>query len=218
VAALVRLRIELANAPGSLAGVADVIADNAGNITAIDLQSATAERAVDEVTVEFAETTNLAEVRRQIDRTGLARVLSYQTASRVDLVVRVLQRLTQALGTARGGESESLRRGVAELLATPAVWVLPADAARAYRAGRRALDEPGTAVTVDTDEELPTLGETISGEASLLALANRARSDVLLVARPVAQGFTATETSRVEAFVAFYEAAEAVTRVPADRS
>jgi len=213
---LVRLRIQLANAPGTLAAVADVIADNGGNITAIDLQSATADSAVDEVTVEFAQPANLGELRRQIDQGGSARLLSYQTASPVDLVVKVLRRLTQSLSGPTDDGSESLRRGIAELLATPAVWVLRPDAAGTYKAGRQALAEPGTAVTVDTDEELPTLGETISGVATVLAVAARSGNGVLLVARPVTQGFTATETSRAEAFVAFFDAAKLTGRLGAD--
>ena len=209
VTIVVRLRVEIDDTPGSLAEVAGVLADHGGNITAIDVHQGGGASAVDEMTVEFPDQVDLTRVRVEVGRRTRARVVSHQTASPVDLVVRVLNRLTGSLGD-RG--PELLRDLVADLCATPAVWTFPPEAASAFDAGRLALAHPGAAVVVRTSEQLPPLGDTISGEACVLAVAGVTAADpqVVLVARPVSQGFTATEAGRVEAAVAFAERLAAV--------
>jgi len=216
VGSLVRLRIELANTPGSLAHVAAVIGGYGGNIRAIDVQDASGEWAVDEMTVAFDASINLAEVRREIGKSGRARLLSYQTASAVDPMVRMLQRLSQSLTYSPDVRDETLRRAVAELFATPAVWMLSPAEASTYAAARMAMAEPGVAIALETEEALPALGETISGRAALLAVTSGQGDGhidgmaVLLVARPSTQGFTPTEMTRAEALVALYDALNAM--------
>jgi hypothetical protein len=202
---VVRLRIQLADRPGSLADVARAIGDYGGNIAMIDVLQGVA-GAVDEVTVELPEDVNLGELRKQIDRVDGAQVISHQRAGWMDPIVRVLKRLTDALDERGPGPPESMRRSVAELLTTPAVWVLRPAAAEEYEAARLALEQPGTAMVVRTTEKLPPLGETISGEACLLAVAVPSPADpwVVLVGRSLAQGFTPTESSRVEALTRLY--------------
>jgi hypothetical protein len=216
VGILVRMRIELPNAPGSLAVVASVIADHGGNITAIDVHEGSPGRAVDEMTIEFGDNVDLGEVRRQIGLRASGQVLSHQTASPVDLIVRVLGRLTEALGADDYDKDETLRRGVAALCATPAVWVRSAQDAMTHQAGRLAIEHPGNAMVARTNEALPPLGETVNGEAWLLAVAERRAESprVVLVARPVTQGFTPTEASRVEALVALHTELDLI-RTPA---
>ena len=200
------MRIELADTPGSLAGVADTIARCGGNITAIDLQDGSASSAVDEITVQFADDVDLNEIRESIGAGGVARVVSYQTAKPVDLVVRVLHRLT-ALLEQSDDPDEALRRAATSLCATPAVWVMPFDEAARYEAGRLAIEDPGAMIAFETDEPLPPLGEAIPGTACLLAIASRPLEGnrVLLVARPATQGFTPTEANRLEALFGFCE-------------
>jgi acetolactate synthase regulatory subunit len=209
---VVRLRVEIDDTPGSLARVAGVVADHGGNITAVDVHQSGGASAVDEMTVEFPDAVDLAGLRNDIARRTPARVVSHQTASPVDLVVRVLNRFTTSAGSSGG---ELLRRLVADLCATPAVWTFPPETAGAYEAGRLALAHPGTAVVVRTSEQLPPLGDTISGEACVLAVAGVRSADraVVLVARPVSQGFTATEAARVEAAVACAERLASLTFV-----
>jgi hypothetical protein len=208
---VVRLRIEVADSPGSLAQVAAIIAEHGGNITAIDVQQGWPSSAVDEVTIEFAEAAKLAELRRHLTESGAARVLSHQTAIPVDLVVRVLRRLADVLPASDDERDQGLRRGIAELCSTPAVWVSPPAVAVRYAAGRLALERPGESALVRTSERLPPLAETKSGLAWLLAVANSApgeRQRVAFVARPLTQDFTATEMSRVEALMALHDQIE----------
>jgi hypothetical protein len=200
------LRVELADKPGSLAGVAAVLGAYSGNIIAIDVLQSHSGTVVDEITVEVPDNVNLTELRRLIGTRSDARVLSYQLASTVDPVVRVLRRLTDMFDALGSDPDTPLRRAVADLCSTPAVWVMRPDEASAYEAGRAALRQPGIAVVLHTNEKLPALGESIRGETALLAIAapEEHSSRVVLVGRSVEQGFTPTESGRVEALVALH--------------
>ena len=204
---LVRLRLELADSPGSLAQVAAIIGEHGGNITAIDVQEGSPASAIDEVTVEFQEESDLQILRGHLSESGAATVVSHQTANRADLVVRTLQRLTDVLAASAEERDEGLRRGVAELCSSPVVWIsTPADAT-VYGAGKLAIERESEPVLVRSDEPLPAVAGTITGTAWLLAVANGvsgSRPRVVFVARPDSQEFTTTEISRVEALVALH--------------
>jgi hypothetical protein len=211
MAVMVRLRIELADAPGSLAQVAAIIGEHGGNITAIDVQQGAPSSAIDEVTVEFQQDADLQKLRHHLGDSGAARVLSHQTANRVDPVLQMLHRLAEILSASPAERDEELRRGVAALCSTPGVWVCSPEDAVSYAAGRLALERAGEAVLVRSDEQLPLLAQTAAGKAWLLAVADRPagpRQRVVLVARPSTQEFTTTEISRIEALVALYEQIE----------
>ena len=136
---VVRLRIELADRPGSLADVAAVIGAQGGNILSIDAFDAPDGRAVDEITVEVPDDLDLAVLRSQIAAAADAHVLSHQRALVVDPIVRVLRRAAEAVDRAGDDQADGLRDAVADLCATPAAWILDRDEAAAYEAGREAL-------------------------------------------------------------------------------
>ena len=208
----VRLRVELADRPGSLADLASVIAGRRGNITAIDVLEGEDGLVIDEITIEAPEDLDLSQLRSEIASVAKARVLSHQRAEVVDPIVRVLRRVGDAMERVPPEAVEALRLGLADLCATPAVWVLDGDAAAAYAVGRHALAQPGTAVLARTTEKLPSLGETVTGEASVVAVATvtAGRPCVAMVARSVTQGFTPTECHRIEALVALHARIEAI--------
>lgn len=203
---LVRLRVELDDTPGCLAKVAAVIGRNGGNITGVDVQNGWAARAIDELTVEFADDVDIREVRSQIASAAGARVVSHQQASRADLLATVIRDLADSLGDPPGFRLERLRRGLAVVCGTPAVWYSTGAVAAGSEVGRLALASPGTACVGRGSPELPHPGDTIPGEPSLLAVAleGEASSSVVLIARGMAQNFTTTETERVEALVSFH--------------
>jgi hypothetical protein len=205
---LVRLRVEMADVPGALAQAAAIIADHGGNITALDVQRSDNASAVDEVTVELGDTSDLSKLRRRLNESGVARVVALQSANPEDLLVRVLRRVGGLLATPWEDGDLELRRGVAELCATPAVWVTTSADAASYTAGREALAARGEAVAMQTDERLPLLAETVSGAAWVLAIADpspESRQRVVFVARPLTKPFTTTEISRVEGLIALYD-------------
>jgi ACT domain len=213
VSSTVRLRVELADRPGSLADLAMVIAGRRGNITAIDVLEGEGGLVIDEITVEVPDDLDLSLLRSEIVSLAKARVLSHQRAVVVDPIVRVLRRMGEAVERVPADPAEALRLGLADLCATPAVWVFDGEAASAYAMGRHALEQPGTAILSRTTEKLPSLGETVSGEASVVAVGTLAsgRPCVAMVARSVTQGFTPTECQRIEALVALHARLEAVT-------
>jgi hypothetical protein len=206
VSSIVRLRVELADRPGSLADVAAVIAERSGNITAIDVLEGIGGRVIDEITIEIPDGLDLGLLRSEIAGAADARVLSHQRAEVVDPIVRVLRRVGEAFDRAPNDPAEALRHGLADMCATPAAWVLDAIKAATYGVGRDALHDPGRAVVARTAEKLPSLGETVTGEASVVAVGTTVAGApaVAMVARSVTQGFTPTECHRVEALVALH--------------
>lgn len=208
---LVRLRIELDDRPGSLAGVAAAIAARDGNITAIDVLESDGGRVLDEITVDVPEGLDMAQLRSEIAGVRDARVVSHQRTELVDPIVRVLRRLTAAIEHLPRDPADELAQAIADLCATPAVAILGKDVAVQYDVGRHALDDPGRAVMAAGTEELP-LGEAVTGEVAVVAVATTISGApvVAVAARPAAQGFTATECHRVEALVLLHERLGAV--------
>lgn len=207
---LIRLRILLADVPGSLARVTAIIAEH-GDITAIDLQQVAPSSAVADITAEVHKMGELTPLRRSLRESGAVRLVSHQIATPVDPVVGVLRRLVSVLKSSSYDRDEELKLGVAELCAVPSVWVSsPEDAAR-YLAGRLALERHGGAVVVRTAELPAAIAATFSGKAWLLAVTDPSPAlgqRVVFVARPSTQEFSTTETSRIEALMAVHEQVE----------
>jgi hypothetical protein len=125
-------------------------------------------------------------------------------------LLRVLRRVGRLLSEPRedGDGDIELRRAIADLCATPAVWISAGAEAAAYAAGRQARLARGEAVLMQTEEPLPPLAETVSGAAWILAIAEPASASkerVVFVVRPLTKPFTTTEVSRVEALIALYD-------------
>jgi 23S rRNA U2552 (ribose-2'-O)-methylase RlmE/FtsJ len=209
---LVRLRVELDDQPGALAGVAAAIAARDGNITAIDVLEAEGGRVVDEFTVDVPDDLDMTRLRLEIAGARDARVLSLQRTGLVDPIVRVLRHLTAALDRLPRGAADELCQGIADLCGTPAVLVLDAGSAAAYDVGRHALEDPGRAVMAHAAEELPSFGEAMTGDLAVVAVATTISGApvVVLAARPLAQGFTSTECHRIEALAVLHERLVAV--------
>jgi hypothetical protein len=209
---LVRLRVELDDRPGSLAGVAAAIAARDGNITAIDVLEAGAGRVVDEITVDVPDDLDMTLLRSEIAGVRDACVLSHQRTELVDPIVRALRRLSDALDRLPAGAADELCQAVADLCETPAVAVLDEGDAAAYAVGRHALADPGHAVMSGAADELPSFGEAMAGEVTVVAVATAISGTPLVViaARPVALGFTPTECHRIEALVVLHARLAAV--------
>jgi 23S rRNA U2552 (ribose-2'-O)-methylase RlmE/FtsJ len=203
---LVRLRISLADRPGALAKVAAIIADHGGNITSVDVQRVDDESAVDDLVVDFADEPDLDNLRSDLVTNGAAVVMSHQQNQTVDPFVASLRRLVQMVDTGWLDLGAALVEGVAELCASPAVWVSDIDEARHYEAGRFALDHHAAVVLRTT--ELPAhLAERLAGEIFVLAVFDPewgSQGRVVFVGRPETNPFTATEIARVESLAALH--------------
>lgn len=205
---LVRLRLELADSPGSLARVAGMIAAHGGNITAVDVQDAKTKKAVDEIVAEFPDAAELGLLRQELASSGVAVLLSHQAARRCDPLVQVLRHAVELLRTPEFLPDEELTRAIAELCSSPSVLVTDGDEAMGIQAGRFAL-ERNFAVTLRTSEVPAGMRMTlVDEEVWLLAVPDTGTGRerrVVFVARPLAMDFTATEITRIEALMALHD-------------
>ena len=202
MAFLVRLRIALADQPGALARVAATIAEHGGNITAVDVHRSDV-HAVDDVTVEWpGEDVDLDGLRDALAGSGAGSLVSHQAARQLDPVVAALRRAVDMV--ASGGRSDDeLAAAVAEVCASPAVWICPAGVPTDIEAGRMAR-EGGGAVTVRTSSLPAEVAERLPGDAWLLAVPDPevvGEGRVVFVARSPHTDFTNTEIARVEALM-----------------
>ena len=208
----VRLRIALADRPGALARVATIIAEHEGNITSVDVHRGGAVAAVDDLVVEFPDDADLTKLRNDLTASGAATLLSHQAAHAVDPIVSTLLRAAAMIGNRSDDPESELVRSVAELCASPVVWVSSAEEADAYEVGRFALERSG-AIALRTTELPAHLADRLPGEVWLLAvpdpeilLAGR----VVFVARPIGNEFTSTEIARIEAVMALHDQVERI--------
>jgi ACT domain len=205
---LVRLRLELADSPGSLAKVAGMIAAHGGNITAVDVQDAHPKTAVDEIVAEFPDTAELGLLRQELASSGVAILLSHQAAQRSDPLVQVLRHAVELLRAPSFSPDEELTRAIAELCSSPSVLVTDGDEAFGIQAGRFAL-ERNFAVTLRTNQVPAGMQATLFDEEVWLLAVPDTRTGrdrrVVFVARPLAMDFTATEITRIEALMALHD-------------
>jgi ACT domain len=210
MANLVRLRISLADQPGSLARVAAIIGENGGNITSIDVHRAGVVAAVDDILVEFPENYDLSTLRDALLGSGVGTLLSHQAAHALDPVVGAFRRASEMIDSRPTDPDEELARSAAELCASPVAWVKPASEATQYDAGRFAL-ERGGAIALRTPTLPDEWAERLPGEVWLLAVPDPeliAGGRVVFVARGLASEFTSTEIARIEALITLHKQVE----------
>jgi predicted amino acid-binding ACT domain protein len=208
----VRLRIALADRPGSLARVAAIIAEHNGNITSVDVHRAGVVAAVDDVVVEFPDDADLLKLRNDFTASGAGTLLSHQAAHAVDPIVSTLMRAAQMLGARPEDPEAELVHSVAELCASPVVWVSSIEEADTFEAGRFALERSG-AIALRTSELPGELAERLPGEVWLLAVPDPeilTAGRVVFVARPLSNEFTSTEIARIEAVMALHDQVERI--------
>lgn len=204
---LARLRVALPDRPGALARVASVIAEHGGNIVSVDAQRAGVVQVIDELLVSFPDDHDIHALQADLTTCADATLLSHQTAKDVDPIVRVLVRAAELVGSASADPDAELVRSVAELCASPAVWVSSVEDAVRYDAGRFAL-ERGGAIALRTSELPAHLAEVLPAEVWLLAVPDPdvlSGRRIVFVARPLNNEFTSTEIARVEAMMALHD-------------
>jgi predicted amino acid-binding ACT domain protein len=203
---LIRLRVSFSDRPGALARVATVIADHGGNIISVDVQHADADSAVDDLVVDFAVEPDVVDLRNDLATDGAAILMSHQQNELVDPLAATLRRLVTLVDTGTQDPAAALAEGVAELCSSPAVWVTGVEEARAYEAGRFALDHHAS-VVLQTTEVPDHLAERLAGEVLVLAVFDPewdGQGRVVFVSRPATNPFTATEIARLETLAALH--------------
>ena len=198
-----RFRIEVADTPGALARVTDVLAAAGGNVESIDLHLPTDGIAVDEIGVEAPDDWDMVGVAARIDLIDGARVLvQRRERSPGDPVVNALRWAKLMLDAGPADSELELSRAILEVTGAAVAWTAPVAEARDTAVGRTALERGAPAV--ERSDALPGGRVTdVEGPYWLLAVVDDPTAPRLVgfAARPAATRFSLSEQARLEALL-----------------
>ena len=198
-----RLRIALADEPGALGRIGQVVGALGGNVLTIDVQEVDGPSVVDELLVDLPDEVLPAHVALALGQADAGSLLTAKPGADVpDQVVRALRWACALASAGPYGVDDEVERAVAEVCGCSNVWLADVEQARLVEAARLALAR-GKPVSHRTAEPPAALGPLPATEVWLLAVPD-ARLDparVVMVARPVADRFTVAEVERVGALL-----------------
>lgn len=198
-----RLRVELPDRPGALAGLAGALAAQGANVVAVETHEVDGDLAVDELVVDLPDGVTPERLGEVLQGDGVGTLLSCGPPRlHEDPVSRALQWAGALAEVEPADRDDELARAVTDVCSAAGSWVLPTAEARASPTGEAALRRGGP-LAVRTDEVPPSLLPELARGAWLLAVPDDAESPrrVAFVARPVGMRFTTTEIARVVALV-----------------
>ena len=187
-----RLRIELPDRPGALAGVTRAIADSDANIVSVDVHEVDGEVAVDESVVDVGLDWAPRTLAAALAASGVGTLLSSRRVTTVeDPLVSVLRSLAKMLAHQPGAFEAETKRALLAVAHGSSARIL--DVAEAEReVATRATLERGTSLVTRADDHGWTL--TAVDDPNDPAL-------VAVVSRSLNLRFSATEVARVEALL-----------------
>jgi hypothetical protein len=191
-----RLRIELPDRPGALAGVTSEIADSEANILSIDVHEVDGGTAIDEIVVEVPDGWAPGALAASMAMSGVGNLLSSRLVVTSDDPVTAALDAVVAMVT--GSPADVDAACCAALLS-----LALGSSARLLDAGAAALDPTGR-LAVDRSGPIVHRADDGGGQVSWVLAAPDDATDprtVALVTRPVDMRFSATEVSRVEALL-----------------
>lgn len=199
-----RLRVELPDRPGALAGLGAIVARHDANIVSVDIHEIEGPTAIDEIVVHVPDGWEPARLSAALAEASTATLLSAQRLSvNPDAVLATLRSCVAMLGADADGLDRECEAALSRLSPGATVWLADPAAAGTVEAGRLALARGETTILRSSD-----LGDR--GVASdppgwvLAALDDHLTpSTVAFVARPEALRFSSTEVERVEALLRF---------------
>ena len=198
-----RFRIEVADTPGALAKVTDVLAAAGGNVESIDLHLPTDGVAVDEIGLEAPDDWDMVGVAARIDAIEGARVLVQRRERNPgDPVVNALRWARLMLDAGPAEHDLELSRAILEVTGAAVAWSTSVSEARDTSAGRAALER--SAPAVERVSALPGGRATdVEGPYWLLAVVDDPEAPRLVgfAARPAATRFSLSEQARLEALL-----------------
>jgi hypothetical protein len=186
-----RLRIELPDRPGALAGVTSEIAGSDANILSIDVHEVDGNTAIDEIVVEVDEGWTPGPLATSLASGGAGILLSSrQVTASEDPVAGALDAVVAMVSGDATAMDAECTNALAALALGSTARLLDVDTALLDPAGRLAVDRRATIVTRDGDGwTLAALDDDTDPHT------------VALVTRPLDTRFSATEVSRVEALL-----------------
>jgi hypothetical protein len=186
-----RLRIELPDRPGALAGVTSEIATFDANILSIDVHEVDGNTAIDEIVVEVDEAWTAAPLAASLAGSGAGTLLSSrQVTTSEDPVAGALDAVVAMVSGDPSAVDAECSNALLALALGSTARLLDVDAAVLDPAGRLAVDRRGTIVTRDGEGwVLAALDDDVDPHT------------VALITRTADMRFSATEVSRVEALL-----------------
>lgn len=201
---LLRVRVEVADVPGALAGLAGALASLRVDVASIDVLEVDGRTVVDEMLLRLPAGVTAQEVRDVLRAAG-GEVLSCSTApSGADASVAAFDLARTAVDQGPVVRGAALAR----VAYAEAGALLPAEAARAYPLGLRALEEGVPASGPGGVGAAPLPVRT--GWVLWVAPQVPDPQHVAVVARPLNIRFSATEAARVRSFATLLEAVSRV--------
>ena len=187
-----RLRIELPDRPGALAGVTRAIADSEANIVSIDVHEVDGDTAVDEIVVDVALDWAPRTLAAALADSGMGTLLSSRRVTTVeDPLVSVLRSLGKLLDQGTASFEAETRRALLAVAHGSAARILTVDEAMREDAPRSSVERGTSLVTRADDHGWILTAVDDSSEPKLVAV----------VSRSLNLRFSATEVARVEALL-----------------
>lgn len=199
---LLRVRVELADEPGALAGLTAALSGLGVDIASIDVLEVDGITAVDELVLRLPADVSPRDVAAAVRLAGAGEVLStHIDAPRGDAVVRAIELLASVL--AAPGDADAADRGLAGIAYADAGALLDLDEALSYPHARRALDG-GVPISARGGVDASPLAVP-NGWLLWLTPAVENPLHIAVVARRLDVRFSATEAARLRAFVTVLE-------------
>jgi hypothetical protein len=190
-----RLRIELPDRPGALAGVTSEIAESNANILSIDVHEVDGNTAIDEIVVEVGDEWTPGALAGALALAGVGNLLSSRlVVASDDPVTGALEAVVAMVSGNPGSVDAECTQALLSLALGSSARLLDVEAAVLDPTGRLAVDRRGAIVSRVEEGD----------EVSWVLAAPDDPIDphtVALVTRPIDMRFSATEVSRVEALL-----------------
>lgn len=202
-----RVRVELADEPGALAGVATVLAGLGVDVVSVDVLEVDGVTVVDELVLRLPAEVGPREVEDALRLGGAGDVLSSQIdVPRGDATVRAMELVASVLSAP--GDAQLAGRGLAEIAyADAGAWLDLTEASR-FPLARRAREQ-GVPTSGRAGSEVSPLAVP-GGWVLWLTPAVEHPRHIAVVARRMDVRFSATEAARLRAFVTLLENLQAL--------
>lgn len=197
-----RVRVELADEPGALAGLSAALSGLGVDIASVDVLEVDGVTVIDELVLRLPAEVGPREVEEAVRLAGAGEVLStHVDAPRGDATVRAIELLGSVL--AAPGDADAADLGLAGIAYADAGALLDLDEALSYPLAQRALDQ-GVPVSGRAGSDASPLAVP-SGWLLWLTPAVENPLHIAVVARRMDVRFSATEAARLRAFVTVLE-------------
>ena len=198
-----RLRIELPDRPGALAGLAGTLAQQGANVVTVETHEVDGDLAVDELVVDLPDDVTPEVLAQVLDGVGVGTLLSCgPPRPHEDPVSRALQWAGALAEVDPADRDDELARAIVDVCSAAGAWVTSVEEAGRTAVGAAALGR-GAPVALRTEDVPDSLRPELARRAWLLAAPDDADEPrrVAFLARPQGLRFTTTEIARVVALL-----------------